>query len=623
MNNAIQQMISDGIKVFAYEPSKNTPPDNFKLVYHWDKIDTLNQGAKISDDLNYSVLPDFKHVDLDFDCQTAKDNSFAYFNPSYLFGRSERGHMLQVISNPTPFSRIQVSFGSKVLIEMRGERNYSVAQGRLDNLGRDNSNAYSKKTDYGKPMTFEECKRKVFEVGLICQLHEGYYGSVNDYIIPIVGELLFKRMKIDHTKEIISRFLRAINRSERVDETNLSIDSMYKKNNPSKLERLADWSDTQRAQVRNSIKEVLGNIEETKTEEKKTKFEPLVTKSLKEINNTEYPELLEIVKDILCPGLWFFSAKPKVGKSFLGLSLAYSVATGQKFLGLNTLQGSCLYIAYEDSEPRISRRSSSMDLEDSDSIEFAFKTNKLMDGLEEQLIAWIELKKQNGARPLLIIIDTYIRAQDGKKGDGNNSYEIDSNKLDRLQQEILSREVCCMFITHDKKVEEGDKLNNMSGSMTFQGQDGVWRMDKNRTDGTMNSVLSIFPRDLPDQQFEVHFNKDLYEWENIGTPEVKTMDRQTRLITEAVEKISESMGDAKPKEVIAYLFESNLLEDNDRNKWAYTKKIASMKKRGTFVVGERYGSVKIPSYVFGDDTIEDNEAVYEVPWSKKSKDLPF
>lgn len=606
MNNAIQQMISDGIKVFAYEPAKNTPPDNFKMVWHWDKIDTLNQGATISDDLNYSILPDFRHVDLDFDCQTAKDNSFAYFNPSYLFGRNERGHMLQVISNPTPFTRIQVSFGSKVLIEMRGERNYSVAQGRLDNLGQDTSNAYSKKTDYGKPMSFEECKRNVFEVGLICQLAEGYYGSVNDYIIPIVGELLFQGMKIDHTKEITERFLRAIGRDERVEETFKSIDSMYKKNNPSKLERLHDWTDTQRAQVRNSIKEVLGDIKETKAEEKKpVGVPPLETKTLKEINHTEYPPLLEIVKNILSPGLWFFSAKPKVGKSFMGLSLVYAVAMGKKFLGFDTEQGSCLYIAYEDSEPRINRRSESMGLEDSENVEFAFKTEKLMLGLEEQLIGWIELKKQNGSRPLLIVIDTYIRSQDGKKGAGNNSYEIDSNKLDRLQQEILSREVCCMFITHDKKVEEGDKLNNMSGSMTFQGQDGVWRMDKNRTDGTMNSVLSIFPRDMKDQQFEVHFNNQ-NEWENVGTPEVKTMDKQTRLITQAVETISESMGDAKPKEIIEWLIENNLLEDNDRNKWAYTKKIASMKKQGKFVVGERYASVKFPIYVVEGDKMDDN-----------------
>lgn len=70
-----------------------------------------------------------------------------------------------------------------------------------------------------------------------------------------------------------------------------------------------------------------------------------------------------------------------------------------------------------------------MSMDKCELVEFAFKTDKLMDGLEDQLLQWIEDKRSEDKRPILIIVDTYIRSQDGKKGSGTNSYEIDSSKL--------------------------------------------------------------------------------------------------------------------------------------------------------------------------------------------------
>ena len=606
----VNQLISDGVKTIAYIPFIDTPKDNSKAVYNWDKKPELNIDDFINPTHNIAIKPDYNWVDLDFDCDEAKQLGFEYFNPSYLFGRDERGHMLINISDPTKFPITKVCWDKECLIEMRGKGCYSVAHGTL--TGPDGEASF-KKTDYGKALTFKECRKNFFEIGLLCQLKRGFYGSVNDFIIPIVGEMIFKGIEVNHCTEIMMKFLRLIERQEREAETKKSILAMYRKNTPSMIERLV-WTELQQRQVETTLDALANLTKQERTKERQ--FARLETKTLKEIKETEYPPLLEVCEGILTAGLGFFSAKPKVGKSFLGLALAYAVATGNKFLGLKTTQGCVLYIAYEDSEARIQRRADSMSMDKCESVEFAFKTDKLMDGLEDQLLQWIEDKRSEDKRPILIIVDTYIRSQDGKKGSGTNSYEIDSSKLDRLQRDVLAQDVCCMMITHDKKVEESDKLNNMSGSIAFQGQDFIWHMDKNRTDGSISSTLHVEPRDLEPQEYEIHMNSN-FEWENLGTPQVKTMDKVTRQTLEAIEAISEVRGDAKPKEIWDWLLANKPRDGDDcvvnekTYKYAYNKKIYSLLKQHKIVRGERASSYMLP--ILAKQFEEDSD----------DEDLPF
>ena len=498
---------------------------------------------------------------------------------------------------------------------MRGEGCYSVLKGKLTGP---EGVADVKRTDYGKDITYEEFRQKIHEIGLLCQLKRAYSGNVNDFTIPVVGEMLFQGIPQDHAINIMMRFLKMIKRSngdpdyiddegnrkkaDREAETRKSIINIYNKNTPSKIEKLTALSNTAHKQIEQTIIEVAKPYKDV-IDISKNKGQPLVTKTLKEIQNTEYPEQTIVVEKILTTGLGFLSAKPKVGKSFLGLALSYAVATGGKFLDLNTMKGSVLYIAYEDSEARIRRRADDMGMKETELVEFAFKTDKLMDGLEQQLMHWIDDKRKSGERPLLIIIDTYVRSQDGKKGAGSNSYEIDSSKLDNLQRDILSRDVCCMFITHDKKVEEADKLNNVSGSIAFQGQDFVWHIDKNRTDGSTTSTLHVQPRDLDPQEFEIMMN-DNFEWENLGTPEKKDMDKATRQLLEAVQALhDQGQVDARPGEIFTWL-KANKKPEGDDNfpdtktiKWSYQKKLKTLLKRGTLNRGDRAGSYMVPRLI--------------------------
>jgi len=615
MSNAISDLVREGVKLFPYAPTVNTPDDDFKAVYHWTKLSEIDETTVINNNANIAVKPNYEWVDADFDCEDARELSFEYFYPHYLFGRDTKGHFLIRIKNPTKFSNVKIHYEKETLIEMRGEGCYSVLKGKLTGP---EGVADVKRTDYGKDITYEEFRQKIHEIGLLCQLKRAYSGNVNDFTIPVVGEMLFQGIPQDHAINIMMRFLKMIKRSngdpdyiddegkrkkaDREAETRKSIINIYNKNTPSKIEKLTALSNTAHKQIEQTIIEVAKPYKDV-IDISKNKGQPLVTKTLKEIQNTEYPEQTIVVEKILTTGLGFLSAKPKVGKSFLGLALSYAVATGGKFLDLNTMKGSVLYIAYEDSEARIRRRADDMGMKETELVEFAFKTDKLMDGLEQQLMHWIDDKRKSGERPLLIIIDTYVRSQDGKKGAGSNSYEIDSSKLDNLQRDILSRDVCCMFITHDKKVEEADKLNNVSGSIAFQGQDFVWHIDKNRTDGSTTSTLHVQPRDLDPQEFEIMMN-DNFEWENLGTPEKKDMDKATRQLLEAVQALhDQGQVDARPGEIFTWL-KANKKPEGDDNfpdtktiKWSYQKKLKTLLKRGTLNRGDRAGSYMVPRLI--------------------------
>ena len=60
-----------------------------------------------------------------------------------------------------------------------------------------------------------------------------------------------------------------------------------------------------------------------------------------------------VVSGLLSKGLHILAGSPKVGKSWLALWLAVTVAKGEPVWGMNTRQGTTLYLCLEDSVLRI------------------------------------------------------------------------------------------------------------------------------------------------------------------------------------------------------------------------------------------------------------------------------
>jgi len=616
---SIHSLIEKGVDVFSYIPDVDSFQGNYKkLKYAWNgennKFPTLSKDHIVADHLNYAIRPDFNFVDIDFDCPTAlnlKDEMFA--GGVIEFGRDERGHTLQEITNPTPFTKRRIEFGGKCLIEMRGKGCYSVAQGKLtDPIGKASIFIHDNHT----PTTFESCSNAFYLTGLICQIVEGYHGSVNDYIIPIVGEMLFKKMTEKNIRAVIDRFLINIGRGERQKETSNSITSIINKNNPSKLEKLS-WDSKQIEQVRKTIECLSQDVPEE--EIVKPKLTTMDWVSLGTIIKREYEPIEEIVEGMLTSGLFFLASKPKLGKSFLTMQLCHSIATGTPFLGRPVIQGTVLFVALEDNERRINSRSKLMGLDECDNFLLSFTSPKLMEGLEEALVKKIHAVRAdpNMLDVKLIILDTFIRAKSSKKVGGNDAYEEGSFLIDKFQRDMLAENVCAMANTHDKKGDERkgeDTINRMIGTSAYQGQDGNWRLDRARGTGIEDpeTTMTIVARDLPEQEYQIKLNNGT--WTMVGVAEKgEKHDKLTRNILTCVEAICEAMsddsrevvGDCKTVELIAEMRRSNFIEWDeannkqkfDRGDWNVKAKVKSMRKRGLLIQGERYGSFKIPKVV--------------------------
>ena len=599
---SIPALIEKGIDVFAYVPGQDTPLGEYKkIIKPWKDIPRLDEAHTERDNINYAIRPDYKWVDIDFDDAITRNLSFSFFNGCFSFGRDTRGHVIQEIINPTAFTRIQVKFDDKVLIEMRGKNNYSIAKGILD----ENDRADISVNEHARAYTYSECRQAVFKLGLIAQLIKGYSGSVNDYLIPIVGEMGFKGVLIEDVKEIFAYVLAGINREERLNETNMQIHAIYKAQKYSKLEKL-DWSDRNVDAVRNSIEEIAQDI---KIERQKPTLE---FTTLETIMSTEYEPIEEIVKGMLTPGLWFLASKPKLGKSFLAFQVAHAVATGAKFFEREVIQGSVLYIALEDNAQRIKSRAEITGLTKCKNIHFAFTSPKFNEGFEIQVMKAIE----DIGDVKLVVIDTFIRAKSSKKFGGNDAYEEGSFLIDRLQREMLAHKVCCLCLTHDRKSDEkktDDRINRMIGTTAYQGQDGNWRLDRTRGIGKDDdTVFTIVARDLPEQEYAIKLNQGT--WSMIGVAEKgEVHDKLTRNILDVVKLLQEEGGDAKLKEIIAKMRECNFIEPTpDKNKLLYergqyntTYKVRAMKKKGLLIKGDRTASYKIPEIIPEEPPQED------------------
>ena len=109
-----------------------------------------------------------------------------------------------------------------------------------------------------------------------------------------------------------------------------------------------------------------------------------------------------VVDDLLSQGLHILAGSPKVGKSWLALWLAVTVAKGDPVWGMGVKQGTTLYLCLEDSTLRIQNRLFEITEDASASVHFSTNSDTLGKGLEEQFRAFLSEHPDT----VLVIIDT-------------------------------------------------------------------------------------------------------------------------------------------------------------------------------------------------------------------------
>ena len=169
--------------------------------------------------------------------------------------------------------------------------------------------------------------------------------------------------------------------------------------------------------------------------------------------------------------LFLLSGKPKAGKSFLALDMAFAVRTGVDVFGKYKVNrpGPVVYLAMEDGEYEIANRllarGRGREADDSAGIDicaerFVLSDAERMDVLRRQL---------EEIAPSLLIVDTAAEALGIR--DWLNRGEI-TDKVGSLRD--LARQVCAVLLVSHNRKSDGDSGDEIAGSNAFTGAVDGW-----------------------------------------------------------------------------------------------------------------------------------------------------
>lgn len=218
---------------------------------------------------------------------------------------------------------------------------------------------------------------------------------------------------------------------------------------------------------------------------------------------------LQFIVDGLIPiGLTVLAGAPKVGKSWLSLDIALSVARGTAVLDERVHrcgEGAVLYLALEDSERRLrGRLAQLLGTGPAWPRNLFFETTwprMDADGLE-RLDRWV--CETTGAR--LIVIDVF---QKFRSVGSQAGYQQDYRDLTKLLDLARRREIGIILVHHLRKSGGGDPFERVTGSAGFLGvPDTNMVLDKGRA-GTR---LLAQGRDIEEFVRDVTFDPLALRW---------------------------------------------------------------------------------------------------------------
>ena len=190
-----------------------------------------------------------------------------------------------------------------------------------------------------------------------------------------------------------------------------------------------------------------------------------------------------------------------MGKSWLALWLAVTVAKGEPVWGLPVKQGTTLYLCLEDSQLRIQNRLFDVTEDAPPSVHFCTESRILGDGLEEQLRQFLAEHPDTS----LVIIDT-LQMIRGTTYD--NTYANDYRDLSALKRLADSHGIAILLIHHLRKEKADDVFNRISGTTAISGAvDASFTLVEEQR-GSGRARLSCIGRDIEYRELELHRNAD-------------------------------------------------------------------------------------------------------------------
>jgi hypothetical protein len=274
----------------------------------------------------------------------------------------------------------------------------------------------------------------------------------------------------------------------------------------------------------------------------------LLVRSIPDIMSSVFAEPKFAVHGIVAEGLTLLAGKPKLGKSWLALNLALTIAAGGVALGnVPVVTGPVLYLALEDRFRRIQSRTGKiltglgMSPEASARLDVAVDCPRLDAGGLDRLCEWIERQGFTGegdersANARLIIIDVWAKFRPLQQSN-KNAYDQDYAHMTALKNILDYYRTSALVLHHTRKAAAQDAIDEVSGTTGIAGcADGIMVLSRARAQEgkEFEAELMITSRDADEQKLALVVDRETWVWTSQGS----AAERGSSRLNEAIIRV--------------------------------------------------------------------------------------
>lgn len=271
-------------------------------------------------------------------------------------------------------------------------------------------------------------------------------------------------------------------------------------------------------------------------------------------------------------------------KTFIALSMGYSVATGKPFLKhFKTIKGSVIYLDKENGIGIMKKRTKlikeGMDIKEEKDIKIGFICFSQIKIDRDSDIEIIEkmIKEHN---PILLIIDTYRR---GISFDENDAGEVSRLFVDVLRPLVEKYDISILLIHHNRKGasgEVGDEMDEIRGSSDLANYaDIILKMERRKGEVVLKQLKNRNMAEINPIKIENLFEDNSINLEYSGEYEKHTQEeRCIEILT--LWMIENNIKQFKTKDAKEIAFRAGIKETNFKNSLVTMRDIGVIKDVG-------------------------------------------
>lgn len=234
-----------------------------------------------------------------------------------------------------------------------------------------------------------------------------------------------------------------------------------------------------------------------------------------ELMDMVFPDPKWAVPGLISEGVNLLAGPPKVGKSWLSLGLALSVAAGGTAMDSVPVEGGpVLYLALEDTPRRLQSRMGKILGTDRApaSLTLATTCPPLPQGGSEAIAQWCE--RTPDAR--MVVIDVFAKIR-GTSVPGSSAYDADYAAVGHVKRIADHYGIAIVLVHHVRTAGADDFLAEVSGTNGLAGAADATLVLK-RARGQADGVLHVTGRDVDEAEYALRFYAEQGAWQLLEGP---------------------------------------------------------------------------------------------------------